>query len=162
MGTSHTGGSCPKSPTRIMDRPKEYFFFGVSSKIHLQAQRLPRILEQKVINKSSKQVTSRSSLISTRCWLYKSIHERIMKDEPLIEKEELYRIVEKAGNEALKTEKFQKMEAQDKISNIFEQFQIAFEGVCSICDIKINNKILNKKEIKYNINDLKKKLLKDK
>ncbi|PKY55501.1 hypothetical protein RhiirA4_448407 [Rhizophagus irregularis] len=45
----------------------------------------------------------------------------IMKDEPLIEKEELYRIVEKAGNEALKTEKFQKMEAQDKISNIFEQ-----------------------------------------
>ncbi|CAB4494494.1 unnamed protein product [Rhizophagus irregularis] len=25
MGTSHTGGSCPKSPTRIMDRPKEYW-----------------------------------------------------------------------------------------------------------------------------------------
>ncbi|CAB5371502.1 unnamed protein product [Rhizophagus irregularis] len=52
-----------------------------------------------------------------------------MKDEPLIEKEELYKIVEKAGNEALKTEKFQKMEAQDKISNIFEQFQIAFEEI---------------------------------
>ncbi|CAB4393681.1 unnamed protein product [Rhizophagus irregularis] len=95
------------------------------------------------INKSSKVDTScsgrklhpagpieslESSLISTRCWLYKSIHERIMKDEPLIEKEELYKIVEKAGNEALKTEKFQKMGAQDKISNIFEQFQIAFEG----------------------------------
>ncbi|PKY53037.1 hypothetical protein RhiirA4_471039 [Rhizophagus irregularis] len=75
-------------------------------------------------------------------------------------------IVEKAGNEALKTEKFQKMEAQDKINNIFEQtynilvnwFQIAFEGICSICDIEIDNKILNKEKIKYNINDLKKKL----
>ncbi|CAB5392099.1 unnamed protein product [Rhizophagus irregularis] len=55
--------------------------------------------------------------------------QQIMKDEPLIEKEELYKIVEKAGNEALKTEKFQKMGAQDKISNIFEQFQIAFEEI---------------------------------
>ncbi|CAB5296784.1 unnamed protein product [Rhizophagus irregularis] len=50
-----------------------------------------------------------------------SVIYQIMKDEPLIEKEELYKIVEKASNEALKTEKFQKMEAQDKISNIFEQ-----------------------------------------
>ncbi|CAB5180530.1 unnamed protein product [Rhizophagus irregularis] len=87
-----------------------------------------------------------------------SVIYQIMRDEPLIEKEELYKIVEKASNEALKTEKFQKMEAQDKISNIFEQFQIAFEGVCSIRNIEIDNKILNKEEIKYNINDLKKKL----
>jgi hypothetical protein len=43
-----------------------------------------------------------------------------MKDEPLIEKE-LYKIIEKAGNEALNTEKFQKMEAQEKINDIFEQ-----------------------------------------
>ncbi|CAB5121908.1 unnamed protein product [Rhizophagus irregularis] len=100
-----------------------------------------------------------------------SVIYQIMKDEPLIEKEELYKIVEKASNEALKTEKFQKMEAQDKIINwvnlinilvlnstSHNRFQIAFEGVCSIRDIEIDNKILNKEEIKYNINDLKKKL----
>ncbi|CAB5372673.1 unnamed protein product [Rhizophagus irregularis] len=94
-----------------------------------------------------------------------SVIYQIMKDEPLIEKEELYKIVEKASNEALKTEKFQKMEAQDKIKyddkpvySFYSSFQIAFEGVCSIRDIEIDNKILNKEEIKYNINDLKKKL----
>ncbi|CAB5396478.1 unnamed protein product [Rhizophagus irregularis] len=102
-----------------------------------------------------------------------SVIYQIMKDEPLIEKEELYKIVEKASNEALKTEKFQKMEAQDKIINwvnlinilvlnstSHNRFQIAFEGVCSIRDIEIDNKILNKEEIKYNINDLKKNLSK--
>jgi hypothetical protein len=35
-------------------------------------------------------------------------------------------IVEKAGNEALKTEKFQKMKAQDKINNIFEQICLKY------------------------------------
>ncbi|CAB5193457.1 hypothetical protein RIR_jg32315.t1 [Rhizophagus irregularis DAOM 181602=DAOM 197198] len=68
-----------------------------------------------------------------------------MKDEPLIEKEELYKIVEKAGNEALKTEKFQKMEAQDKISNIFEQtYKILVNWVNLINILVLNSTSHNK------------------
>ncbi|UZO06386.1 uncharacterized protein OCT59_026711 [Rhizophagus irregularis] len=73
-----------------------------------------------------------------------------MKDEPLIEKEELYKIVEKAGNEALKTEKFQKMEAQDKISNIFEQtYKILVNWVNLINILVLNSTSHNKFQIAF-------------
>lgn len=38
------------------------------------------------------------------------------------------------------------------------QFDIAFEGVCSLCDIEMAIKPLSDKEIKDNMGDLKKKL----
>ncbi|CAB5392101.1 unnamed protein product [Rhizophagus irregularis] len=76
--------------------------------------------------------------------------QQIMKDEPLIEKEELYKIVEKAGNEALKTEKFQKMGAQDKISNIFEQtYKILVNWVNLINILVLNSTSHNKFQIAF-------------
>ncbi|RIA94188.1 hypothetical protein C1645_818478 [Glomus cerebriforme] len=86
-----------------------------------------------------------------------SVVYKAMEDNPWIEED----ILRSAVNDAVtfaKSKYSNDPSAQTKLLTVPLQFDIAFEGVCSLREIELADKPLGENEIKINMGDLKKKL----